>query len=134
MFSDILICNSGELKIGDFGLARILTDEPNLSFQVATRWYRAPELLYASRCYDEKVDIWALGAIFIEMLLGYPFFPGNSDLDQMTRVFRVTGTPTEENWPVSLFLHYCSSLFPFHLWDFRAFHYFQITIKFVLIS
>ena len=65
------------------------------------RWYRAPELLFGARKYGTGVDIWATGCILAELLLRLPIFPGDSDLDQLCRIFQVTGTPTEKEWPVS---------------------------------
>ena len=61
---------------------------------------RAPELLFGARMYGTGVDIWAVGCILAELLLRTPFFPGESDLDQLTKIFQAMGTPTEETWPV----------------------------------
>uniref|UniRef100_A0A2K5J083 Cyclin-dependent kinase 7 n=1 Tax=Colobus angolensis palliatus TaxID=336983 RepID=A0A2K5J083_COLAP len=63
------------------------------------RWYRAPELLFGARMYGVGVDMWAVGCILAELLLRVPFLPGDSDLDQLTRIFETLGTPTEEQWP-----------------------------------
>lgn len=99
---DILISASGDVKLCDFGLARIYdSSKPSiLSHQVATRYYRAPELLYASKTYDFGVDIWAVGAIIAELMMLVPLFPGSNDIDQMFRVFQIMGTPDVEGWPV----------------------------------
>ncbi|KNC47850.1 CMGC/CDK/CCRK protein kinase [Thecamonas trahens ATCC 50062] len=104
--ANLLISHDGVVKIGDFGLARVHVapgpGEPKhiYSHQVATRWYRAPELLYGATSYDEKVDTWAAGAVLGEMLAGgYPLFPGESDIDQLVRVMAVLGTPSTETWP-----------------------------------
>lgn len=73
-----MITNQGVLKIVDFGLARIYSKnekERQYSHQVATRWYRAPELLYGSRDYTPAVDLWAVGCIFVELLNRCPLFP-----------------------------------------------------------
>lgn len=72
---------------------------PQYSHQVATRWYRAPELLYGARGYDETVDMWAVGCILAEMLNNSPLFPGENDIDQLSCVFRLLGTPTLQSWP-----------------------------------
>ena len=120
------------MKLGDFGLARIYrpttstdeksrelvegggpTYENNLpkrpySHQVATRWYRAPELLYASRHYDFAVDVWSAGAIVAELMLLRPLFCGSSDIDQMAKVFQIMGTPNPSTWAVST--NACKSL------------------------
>lgn len=88
------------LKIGDFGLAKCFGSPNRLyTFQVVTRWYRAPELLFGSQMYGTGVDIWAVGCIFAELLLRAPFLPGESDLDQLNKIFTTLGSPTEENWP-----------------------------------
>jgi cyclin-dependent kinase 7 len=64
------------------------------------RWYRAPELLFGARIYGTGVDIWAVGCILAELLIRVPFLPGESDLNQLERIFDVFGTPTDTNWPV----------------------------------
>jgi serine/threonine protein kinase len=89
----------GVLKIIDFGLARLYNPEDNLSPEVVTRWYRAPELLFTSRRYSFGVDIWAVGCILAELLLGKPYLAGLSDIDQLSKIFAALGTPTEEEWP-----------------------------------
>ncbi len=81
----------------------------DLSHQVATRWYRAPELLFASRTYDFSSDMWSVGVVFAEMLALLPLFPGSNDIDQMYRVFQIMGSPTEDVWPVSC----CETRFAF---------------------
>ena len=99
--ANLLISRTGHLKIADFGLARVfLNDGSRLySHQVATRWYRAPELLYGSRNYDQGVDLWAVGTIFGEMLNNSPLFPGESDIEQLCCVLKALGTPDEKKWP-----------------------------------
>lgn len=99
--ANLLISSSGHLKIADFGLARVFLDCSNrlYSHQVATRWYRAPELLYGAKRYDQGVDLWAVGTIFGEMLNNSPLFPGESDIEQLCCVLRALGTPSEKIWP-----------------------------------
>ncbi|XP_008400522.1 cyclin-dependent kinase 20 isoform X4 [Poecilia reticulata] len=99
--ANLLISSSGHLKVADFGLARLFSDQGErlYSHQVATRWYRAPELLYGARKYDEGVDLWAVGCIFGELLNSSPLFPGENDIEQLCCVLRVLGTPTRESWP-----------------------------------
>ncbi|KAK3864104.1 hypothetical protein Pcinc_030187 [Petrolisthes cinctipes] len=97
--NNLLVNAEGVLKIGDFGLARFF-GSPNrqYSHQVVTRWYRSPELLFGARSYGTGVDMWAVGCILAEMLVRCPYFPGDSDLDQLTRIFTALGTPTDDNW------------------------------------
>ena len=92
--------NKGNLKIADFGLSRIFTMpiRPYTS-DVVTLWYRAPELLLGSSEYSTPIDIWSIGCIFAEMVTKRPLFPGDSEVDQLYRIFRVLGTPNEEIWP-----------------------------------
>eukprot|EP00041_Stephanoeca_diplocostata_P013624 m.240026 g.240026 ORF g.240026 m.240026 type:complete len:347 (+) comp19406_c0_seq1:354-1394(+) len=111
--ANLLIDRMGRLKIADFGLARVFeaqaeddssmpgsgTTKRLYSHQVATRWYRAPELLYGAREYTESIDMWAVGCIMVEMINNSPLFPGENDIDQLSCVFRVLGTPTAATWP-----------------------------------
>ena len=97
-----LISSTGHLKICDFGLARVFDKyQPNRLYtaQVATRWYRAPELLYCASKYDEGVDLWAVGCIFGELLNKSPLFAGDTDIEQLSLVIRALGTPNEKIWP-----------------------------------
>ena len=97
---NLLVSREGKLKLADFGLARAfsLPIRP-LTHEVVTLWYRAPEVLLGSRHYAPPVDIWAVGTIFVEMITKRPVFPGDSEIDQLYRIFRGLGTPTEEVWP-----------------------------------
>ncbi|XP_005112397.1 cyclin-dependent kinase 20 [Aplysia californica] len=99
--ANLLISSTGHLKIADFGLARVFQNKGDrqYSHQVATRWYRAPELLYGARKYDEGVDLWAVGCIFGELLNNSPIFPGETDIEQLCLVVKVLGTPSEKTWP-----------------------------------
>ena len=101
--NNLLIDKKGVLKIADFGLAKAF-GSPNRIYthQVVTRWYRAPELLFGARMYGTGVDIWAVGCILAELMLKAPFLPGETDLDQLSRIMTALGTPNENNWPVSL--------------------------------
>jgi cell cycle related kinase len=89
------------LKLGDFGLARVHNSnlQRPYSHQVATRWYRSPELLYGARKYDVGVDLWATGTIFAELVNHYPLFPAQNDIEQLYCVQSILGTPTAESWP-----------------------------------
>ncbi|XP_077049605.1 mitogen-activated protein kinase 12 [Siphateles boraxobius] len=83
-----------ELKILDFGLARQTDSE--MTGYVVTRWYRAPEVILSWMHYTQTVDIWSVGCIMAEMLLGKPLFKGNDHLDQLMEIMKITGTPTKE--------------------------------------
>jgi len=100
--SNILLNAECHAKVADFGLARSLmqSDEeatPLLTDYVATRWYRAPEILLGSHTYTKAVDVWSIGCIIGEMLLGKPMFRGKSTLDQIEKVFSVTGMPNKSD-------------------------------------
>ncbi|GLD99174.1 hypothetical protein PINS_up007892 [Pythium insidiosum] len=100
---NLLLDREGELKLSDFGLATVYVGPTrSYSHQVATRWYRAPELLLGSRTYDSAVDMWSVGAIFAELLQLVPLFAGQSDLDQLYRIIQVLGHP-EGQWHVRSF-------------------------------
>lgn len=91
--------SSDQLKICDFGLAREIRSRPPFTDYVATRWYRAPELIFKSKTYNSPVDIFALGCIFAELYLLSPLFSGNSSLDQLNKICSIMGTPTKKSWP-----------------------------------
>ncbi|XP_013926786.1 PREDICTED: mitogen-activated protein kinase 15 isoform X4 [Thamnophis sirtalis] len=101
--SNILLDRECFVKLCDFGLARSLgqieRDEgnPALTEYVATRWYRAPEILLASKCYTKGVDMWSIGCILGEMLLGKPLFPGTSTVNQIEQILRVIPPPSAED-------------------------------------
>lgn len=98
--NNLLLAPDGQLKIADFGLARSLGNaNEDLSSNVVTRWYRAPELLFGAKHYTEAIDIWSVGIIFAELMLRIPYLPGKDDIDQMDVTFRALGTPTEQIWP-----------------------------------
>eukprot|EP00914_Ancora_sagittata_P018086 GHVO01035680.1.p1 GENE.GHVO01035680.1~~GHVO01035680.1.p1 ORF type:complete len:194 (+),score=38.15 GHVO01035680.1:301-882(+) len=93
---NILLTDTGCVKVTDFGLARPCgSDTPN----VVTLWYRAPELLFLSNVYTTAIDIWAAGCIFGEMLASRPLFPGKDECDQINVICNLLGTPTESTWP-----------------------------------
>ncbi|XP_057450790.1 cell division control protein 2 homolog [Lotus japonicus] len=87
------------IKLADFGLARALGDPAQHSQNLGTRWYRAPELLFGLP-YSTPVDLWSVGCIFGEMVIGNPIFKALHFVDdELEAIFRVLGTPTEETWP-----------------------------------
>jgi len=98
--NNLLVDSKGCLKLGDLGLAKQF-GSPNrpLTHMVVTRWYRAPELLFGAKSYGTGVDIWAVGCILAELLLRVPFLAGETDLDQLGKIFLCLGTPTEAVWP-----------------------------------
>ena len=98
--NNLLLNSAGRLKIADFGLAKFF-GSPNREYThtVVTRWYRSPELLFGARGYGTGVDIWSVGCIIGEMLLRAPLFPGESDINQLVKIFNVLGVPKEEDWP-----------------------------------
>ncbi|XP_067008847.1 cyclin-dependent kinase 11B isoform X2 [Anabrus simplex] len=98
--SNLLLDDRGVLKVGDFGLAREYGSplKPYTPL-VVTLWYRSPELLLTSKVYSTHVDIWAVGCVFGELITLQPLFPGKTEAEQVTRIFKDLGTPTESSWP-----------------------------------
>jgi len=129
---NLLINNNGELKLADFGLARAFGIPVKCySAEVVTLWYRPPDVLFGAKIYNTSIDIWSAGCIFAgyfshffilfcmivtwyefkikqEMANGgRPLFPGSDVEDQLKKIFKLLGEPTEENWPgVSLLPEY----------------------------
>mmetsp|Transcript_13047 Transcript_13047/g.26108 ORF Transcript_13047/g.26108 Transcript_13047/m.26108 type:complete len:299 (+) Transcript_13047:252-1148(+) len=97
---NLLIDRNGMLKLADFGLARAFgIPVRTYTHEVVTLWYRAPEILLGSKHYSTPVDMWSIGCIFAELVMRRPLFPGDSEIDELFRIFRVLGTPNEELWP-----------------------------------
>ncbi|XP_071664366.1 cyclin-dependent kinase-like 2 isoform X1 [Patagioenas fasciata] len=89
---NILVSQSGVVKLCDFGFARTLAASGEAyTDYVATRWYRAPELLVGDIKYGKAVDVWAVGSLITEMLTGEPLFPGDSDIDQLYHITKCLG-------------------------------------------
>ncbi|XP_013408537.1 cyclin-dependent kinase 14-like [Lingula anatina] len=106
---NLLISEVGELKLADFGLARAKSvPSRTYSHEVVTLWYRPPDVLLGSTDYTTSLDIWGVGCIFTEMISGVATFPGMKDaFDQLDKIWRILGTPTEETWEgVSRFPNY----------------------------
>lgn len=96
---NLLINENGILKVADFGLARAFgVPVRAYTHEVVTLWYRAPEILLGQLRYSCPVDIWSVGCIFAEMANKRPLFHGDSEIDQIFRIFRTKGTPTELQW------------------------------------
>ncbi|KAJ8008538.1 hypothetical protein DPEC_G00105920 [Dallia pectoralis] len=92
---NILVSQGGVVKLCDFGFARTMAAPgENYTDYVATRWYRAPELLVGDTKYGKAVDVWAVGCLCVEMLTGEPLFPGDSDIDQLYLIIRSLGNLT----------------------------------------
>ncbi|XP_076895834.1 shaggy-related protein kinase eta-like [Bidens hawaiensis] len=85
-----------QVKICDFGSAKMLVaGEQNISY-ICSRFYRAPELIFGATEYTTSIDIWSAGCILAELLLGQPLFPGENAVDQLVEIIKVLGTPTRE--------------------------------------
>lgn len=98
---NLLINKNGELKLADFGLARSFGIPVRCySAEVVTLWYRPPDVLFGAKLYTTTIDTWSAGCIFAEISnAGVPLFPGNDVDDQLKRIFKVLGTPSERTWP-----------------------------------
>merc|ERR1719251_159778 len=97
---NLLIDKNGAIKIADFGLARAFGIPVRVyTHEVVTLWYRSPEVLLGSPKYSCPIDIWSIGTIYAEMVNRRPLFQGDSEIDQLFRIFRVLRTPTEDLWP-----------------------------------
>ncbi|XP_054016859.1 cyclin-dependent kinase 20-like isoform X1 [Hylaeus anthracinus] len=120
--ANLLISEKGILKIADFGLGRLMWKDASkpYSHQIATRWYRAPELLYGAKYYTSAIDMWSVGCIFGELLNKSPLFPllflqGETDIEQLAIVLKYLGSPTSETWPeLSTLPDYNKITFPYH--------------------
>lgn len=97
--SNILITQDCVLKIADFGLStRKKKENGRLTNNVATMWYRAPELILGSTQYSNSIDMWSVGCIFGELLFKRALIPGSSELTQLEKIFFACGTPNKHNW------------------------------------
>eukprot|EP00756_Hemistasia_phaeocysticola_P063615 Hpha_TRINITY_DN7091_c0_g1::TRINITY_DN7091_c0_g1_i1::g.22844::m.22844/K19603/MAPK15; mitogen-activated protein kinase 15 len=102
--ANLLLNAECHMKVADFGLARSIANlereqaaKPVLTDYIATRWYRAPEILLGSTRYTKGVDMWSIGCILGELLAGKPMFPGTSTMNQLERIIAVTGAPTKSD-------------------------------------
>jgi serine/threonine-protein kinase BUR1 len=109
--ANILVDKKGFAKLADFGLAREI--EPTMTTRVVTLWYRAPELLIAdqrkSSNYTTAVDMWGAGCVFGEMWKRKPLMQAGTELDQLTKIFELLGTPTDRDWPEFRDSHFFTS-------------------------
>ncbi|RWS07565.1 cyclin-dependent kinase 14-like protein [Dinothrombium tinctorium] len=131
---NLLISELGELKLADFGISRLFVEivflthrflglaraksvpSRTYSHEVVTLWYRPPDVLLGSTDYSTSLDIWGVGCIFIEMVTGSAAFPGVKDThDQLDKIWRVLGTPTDETWEgVSFYPNYRADKFTYY--------------------
>ncbi|KAL0233455.1 hypothetical protein PCE1_001970 [Barthelona sp. PCE] len=110
---NILVNREGQLCLADFGLARAFSlPIRQYTHEVVTLWYRAPEILLGTAHYSLAVDLWSVGAIFAELVNKSPLFPGDSEIDELFKIFKVCGTPTEDTWPKVTELPDFNSMFP----------------------
>ena len=100
--SNVFINSDCHVKLGDFGLARTLDNDPHMpglvTDYVATRWYRAPEMILAAQKYGKPIDMWSVGCILYELLVGTPLLPGKSTKDMIKMMFSVTGFPDRKEY------------------------------------
>nr|TKR86202.1 putative serine/threonine-protein kinase [Populus alba] len=105
--SNLLIDNNGILKIADFGLASFYDPahvQP-LTSRVVTLWYRPPELLLGATYYGTAVDLWSTGCILAELYAGKPIMPGRTEVEQLHKIFKLCGSPSEDYWRKSKLPH-----------------------------
>ncbi|XP_044502349.1 probable serine/threonine-protein kinase At1g54610 isoform X2 [Mangifera indica] len=105
--SNLLIDNNGILKIADFGLASFFNpkDSSPMTSRVVTLWYRPPELLLGASHYGVAVDLWSAGCILGELFTGKPILPGKTEVEQLHRIFKLCGSPSEDYWRKSKLPH-----------------------------
>lgn len=96
---NILVDSDFNVKLGDFGLGRAASIPlRHYTTQIVTLWYRPPELLLGYEYYDSSVDVWSLACIIAEMDMMMPLFMGDSEIDQLYKIYNILGTPTNEHW------------------------------------
>ncbi|MBA0824980.1 hypothetical protein Goarm_021611, partial [Gossypium armourianum] len=105
--SNLLVNNEGILKIADFGLANFYGSGKRqpLTSRVVTLWYRPPELLLGSTDYTAAVDLWSVGCVFAELLLGKPILQGRTEVEQLHKIFKLCGSPPDDYWKKSRLPH-----------------------------
>ncbi|KAK3817427.1 MAG: Pkinase-domain-containing protein [Benniella sp.] len=99
--SNLLVNRLGELKLADFGLARLFQKKVKRDYtnRVITLWYRPPELILGATAYGPEVDMWSAGCIMVELFTGKPIFQGHNEITQLEQIWRIMGTPQKESWP-----------------------------------
>ncbi|XP_074316427.1 protein IMPAIRED IN BABA-INDUCED STERILITY 1-like [Silene latifolia] len=105
--SNLLVNNEGILKVADFGLANFCSTSHRqpLTSRVITLWYRPPELLLGATSYGPSVDLWSVGCVFAEVLLGKPLLQGRTEVEQLHKIFKLCGSPPDEYWKKSKLPH-----------------------------
>ncbi|GAQ91944.1 Cdc2-related protein kinase, partial [Klebsormidium nitens] len=105
--SNLLLDNNGILKIADFGLATFYRPDAAvpLTSRVVTLWYRPPELLLGATAYGAAVDLWSTGCILAELLAGKPIMPGRTEVEQLHKIFKLCGSPSDDYWRRSRLPH-----------------------------
>ena len=113
MISNYLSATPKLSWLGCFGLARAFCPPIRpLTHEVVTLWYRPPEILLGSQTYAPPMDMWAIGTILVEMQTKKPMFPGDCEIDELFKIFRVLGTPNESVWAGVASLRDYQSIFP----------------------
>lgn len=111
--ANILMNKNGEIKLADFGLARLMDmKNQNYTNRVVTLWYRSPELLLGSVNYTTAIDMWSVGCCFAEILNAAPFFKADNEQKLLEMIYQKCGSPTEESWPEVTKLQYYDKLKP----------------------
>ncbi|KAK4779263.1 hypothetical protein SAY86_006791 [Trapa natans] len=105
--SNLLVNNEGILKVADFGLANfcVSSQKHPLTSRVVTLWYRPPELLLGSTEYGASVDLWSVGCVFAEIILGKPILQGRTEVEQLHKIFKLCGSPPDDYWKKSKLPH-----------------------------
>jgi len=110
---NLLVDRNGGIKLADFGLARAFCVPVRMyTHEVITLYYRPPEILLGAKYYSTGIDVWSLGCIFAEMLTKKPLLPGDSEIDQLYKIFQLLGTPSEAEWTGYSALPDSQSCFP----------------------
>jgi len=111
--SNILMNNKGQIKLADFGLARLFSAEDKMrpyTNKVITLWYRPPELLLGEERYGPAIDVWSCGCILGELFKGKPIFQANSEPMQLEAIAKYCGAPSPANWPLVIHLPHWTSM------------------------
>ncbi|KAF4087830.1 hypothetical protein AMELA_G00075710 [Ameiurus melas] len=112
--SNILLNNKGQIKLADFGLARLYNSEESRPYtnKVITLWYRPPELLLGEERYTPAIDVWSCGCILGELFTKKPIFQANQELAQLELISRICGSPCPAVWPDVIKLPYFNTMKP----------------------